>query len=274
MQLIPPTANRVAGELGVADFETEPAVRSRDQHPLRHLLPALAGGALGRLAAAGDRVLQRRAGGRAALDATNGHGADPDVFVDSVPYGETRRYLRRVLRSYRIYQLLYGRGAGAARVRPLKARPRPADSARHGQGDPVPAGPGDRVWPAAGYYNYQRNAAMDADLQEPRPYRALADTRTSRRLIASVRRRTSRAPRAASPRRRSGAVAIDASGLERRRRQGAGLRGFQRDNERWKNAARRGHGAGEALLAGAARTRSSSATKDLDADGPRIKRRV
>ncbi len=31
-----------------------------------------------------------------------------DVFVDSVPYGETRRYTRRVLRSYRVYRLLYG----------------------------------------------------------------------------------------------------------------------------------------------------------------------
>ena len=31
----------------------------------------------------------------------------PDVFVDSVPYGETRRYLRRVLRSYHLYRLLY-----------------------------------------------------------------------------------------------------------------------------------------------------------------------
>src|SRR5262249_47177125 len=34
-------------------------------------------------------------------------GVADDEFVDSVPYGETRRYLRRVLRSYRMYQLLY-----------------------------------------------------------------------------------------------------------------------------------------------------------------------
>ncbi len=30
-----------------------------------------------------------------------------DAFVESVPYGETRRYLRRVVRSQRVYQLLY-----------------------------------------------------------------------------------------------------------------------------------------------------------------------
>ncbi len=30
-----------------------------------------------------------------------------DEFVDSVPYGETRRYLRRVLRSYQVYKRLY-----------------------------------------------------------------------------------------------------------------------------------------------------------------------
>jgi soluble lytic murein transglycosylase len=30
-----------------------------------------------------------------------------DAFVESVPYGETRRYLRRVLRSQRVYRVLY-----------------------------------------------------------------------------------------------------------------------------------------------------------------------
>ena len=36
-----------------------------------------------------------------------------DAFVESISYGETRRYLRRVLRSYHVYQLLYGAPSSA-----------------------------------------------------------------------------------------------------------------------------------------------------------------
>ena len=32
-----------------------------------------------------------------------------DAFVDSIPFNETRRYLRRVYRSWRVYRLLYPR---------------------------------------------------------------------------------------------------------------------------------------------------------------------
>ena len=43
-------------------------------------------------------------------------GLQPDdAFVDSVPYGETRRYLRRVLRSYDVYRRLYPTEAEAER---------------------------------------------------------------------------------------------------------------------------------------------------------------
>ncbi len=50
-----------------------------------------------------------------------------DAFVESVPYGETRRYLRRVLRSQRVYRLLYGengqlRAATSAQHRPTSGR--------------------------------------------------------------------------------------------------------------------------------------------------------
>ncbi len=52
----------------------------------------------------------------------DGHLPD-DFFVESVPYGETRRYLRRVLRSYSVYELLYDKkGQLRAQVPPQKAK--------------------------------------------------------------------------------------------------------------------------------------------------------
>ena len=50
---------------------------------------------------------------------------DPDSFVESIPYGETRRYLRRVTRSYRMYRLLYG-GSARAAPKPTPEPPEPA----------------------------------------------------------------------------------------------------------------------------------------------------
>jgi soluble lytic murein transglycosylase-like protein len=35
------------------------------------------------------------------------HVDDPDVFVESIPYPETRKYVKKVLRNYGIYQFLY-----------------------------------------------------------------------------------------------------------------------------------------------------------------------
>ena len=32
---------------------------------------------------------------------------DPDVFIESIPYPETRKYVKKVLRNYGIYQYLY-----------------------------------------------------------------------------------------------------------------------------------------------------------------------
>jgi soluble lytic murein transglycosylase len=54
-----------------------------------------------------------------------GGSVPDDEFVDSVPYGETRRYVRRVLRSYRVYQLLY---AGAAPGSEPEAQPQAKSS--------------------------------------------------------------------------------------------------------------------------------------------------
>jgi len=37
---------------------------------------------------------------------------DPDVFIESIPYPETRKYIKRVSRNYEIYKRLYGENAG------------------------------------------------------------------------------------------------------------------------------------------------------------------
>ena len=107
MQLIPPTAGRVAGELGLTGFVAErlydPGTNIRiGTYYLRSLVEKWDGSRPLAIASynagpeAVGRWLEKNADSR------------PDVFVESVTYGETRRYLRRVLRSYRMYQLLYG----------------------------------------------------------------------------------------------------------------------------------------------------------------------
>ena len=106
MQIIPPTGDQIASSLGVSSFAAE---RLRDPttnirfgtYYLKHLMGVFDGSrplAIAAYNAGPDAVtswLER-----------DGHLPD-DAFVDSVPYSETRRYVRRVLRSWRVYQLLY-----------------------------------------------------------------------------------------------------------------------------------------------------------------------
>ena len=107
MQLMPPTAGRVAGELGLAGFVTErlydPETNIRlGTYYLRSLIERFDG-------SRPLAIASYNAGPEAVGRWLEKHSeVKPDAFVESVTYGETRRYLRRVLRSYRIYQLLYG----------------------------------------------------------------------------------------------------------------------------------------------------------------------
>jgi soluble lytic murein transglycosylase len=106
MQLIPPTAKRIASVLAVPDFTPdalyEPATNVRfGTYYLKELVDEFGGSRPYAIAAynAGPEAVRKWLG--------RGGSVPDDRFVDSVPYGETRRYLRRVLRSYRVYQLLY-----------------------------------------------------------------------------------------------------------------------------------------------------------------------
>ena len=106
MQIIPPTGERIARSLGVEDFDTDslyvPETNIRfGTYYLHYLLGRFDGSQT--LAIAAYNAGPEAVSGWVARD---GHQPD-DAFVDSVPYGETRRYLRRVLRSYRVYRYLY-----------------------------------------------------------------------------------------------------------------------------------------------------------------------
>jgi soluble lytic murein transglycosylase len=106
MQIIPPTGQRIAAQLGLEAFGPEtlrlPELNIRfGTYYLNYLLGRFEGSRPLAVAA-------YNAGPEAVARWLESDGRRPDdAFVESVPYGETRRYLRRVLRSQRIYRLLY-----------------------------------------------------------------------------------------------------------------------------------------------------------------------
>jgi soluble lytic murein transglycosylase len=106
MQIIPPTGQRIAEQLGLPGFGPE-SLRVPDlnirfgTYYLNQLVDHFQGSQPLAIAA-------YNAGPDAVSRWLDSEGRRPDdAFVESVPYGETRRYLRRVLRSQRIYRLLY-----------------------------------------------------------------------------------------------------------------------------------------------------------------------
>jgi soluble lytic murein transglycosylase len=122
MQIIPPTGDRIAAALGVTGFEPvklyDPAVNIRfGTWYLRSLVERFAGSRPLAIASynAGPEAVTRWLGREGDLP--------PDEFVDSVPYGETRRYLRRVLRSYQMYRLLYPEAAAPEPVTQTPVEP-------------------------------------------------------------------------------------------------------------------------------------------------------
>jgi len=112
MQLVPPTAQRIARSLGIPSFDPEvlyePEVNVRfGTYYLKQLMGQFNGSRPLAIAAynAGPEAVY---GWTSAGQRKGTAAIEIDRFVDSVPYNETRRYLRRVLRSYRVYRLLYG----------------------------------------------------------------------------------------------------------------------------------------------------------------------
>jgi soluble lytic murein transglycosylase len=106
MQLMPQTANRIARRLGLALVDRNDLLQGNVNVRLGvayvgQLLRAYQGNLVRAVAAynAGPAAVKRwiaKFGNR-----------DPDEFVELISYRETRRYVKRVLTSYRIYQTLH-----------------------------------------------------------------------------------------------------------------------------------------------------------------------
>lgn len=115
LQMIPPTTRRVAQSLSIAFREEmlfEPDYNIR-----------VGGWYIGRLYAQYHGVLPRAIGAYNAGPGAMGRwvrefGAEPlDVFVERIPYDETRTYVRRVVQNLARYQALYGPRVGESPVR-------------------------------------------------------------------------------------------------------------------------------------------------------------
>jgi len=121
-----------------------------------------------------------------------------------------------------------------------------------------------------GYYNYQRNAPMDADLQKERPYKTLA-TADVQKLLAAYGAEHTRAKNsvANAP---GGAGAIDRFAASDVGGKAQGFATFQRENERWKNA--RGQVFEQEKTLADLRLEKSIRDRGLDIERTRIWRRI
>ena len=85
-----------------------------------------------------------------------------------------------------------------------------------------------------GYYNYTRNAPMDADLQLPRPY-ATVSTADVAKLLAAYEADLARA-KGSVAKAPGGEGVIDRFGASDVGGKAQGFASFQHENQRWKNA--------------------------------------
>ena len=113
MQLLPTTAAKLTDlPLNEGSALTDPALNIRlGTTYLRGLLERYQGSLILALGAynAGEKAADKwlaRFG-----------GLEPDEFVENISYGETRRYVKLVLRNYRTYVQMYGNGATVADIR-------------------------------------------------------------------------------------------------------------------------------------------------------------
>ncbi|MBI5177829.1 MAG: transglycosylase SLT domain-containing protein [Nitrospinae bacterium] len=119
MQIIPSTAETVAGELGmgkptVDDLHTPEVNIKLGAHYLAGLIRAH-GGSLPLAFAnynAGPRPVERWKQKFPAEDVS--------VFIERIPYNETREYVKKVLRNYSVYRGIYAENHGVAMAAPAQ----------------------------------------------------------------------------------------------------------------------------------------------------------
>ncbi len=105
-QIMPETGERLSRELGRDDFDPEALLEASNNLDLgafylRKLLDRMEGRDSAAIASynAGPNAVSRWVRDRGGLD--------DDVWVESIPYLQTRRYAKRVLRSMEVYRALY-----------------------------------------------------------------------------------------------------------------------------------------------------------------------
>ena len=106
LQIMPDTGERLARDLGLAPFAPDDLFDPRVNLRLgTHYLGELSAQFGGRLSAAvgsynaGPNAVARWIAARGSLE--------DDEWVESIPYEQTRTYVKRVLRSLRAYEILY-----------------------------------------------------------------------------------------------------------------------------------------------------------------------
>jgi len=109
MQVIPPTGEWVALQLGIRDFRAEdlarPSLNVRfGTWYLGRQMRDFSGDPLAALAAYNGGP------GNARLWLSRMAEYDPDLFVESIPFAETQTYVKTILEQYAVYRALYQPG--------------------------------------------------------------------------------------------------------------------------------------------------------------------
>ena len=118
LQIMPATARRIGPDRGLPNAEAkldDPRVNiALGAHYLGKLLARYEGQPIRAIAGynAGEDAVDHWLGEmpRVAL-------ADPDAFIEEIPYTETRDYVKKVLKSYDVYARLYPSERAAAQIR-------------------------------------------------------------------------------------------------------------------------------------------------------------
>ncbi len=112
MQLLPSTAREVAGWEGLSGFQTTdlftPAINIQlGSRYLSHLHELFSGNSMPAVGAynGGPNAMKRWVQG------SNGFNNDPDMFVEKIPYEQSRDYIKKVFTSYWNYSRLYSQPA-------------------------------------------------------------------------------------------------------------------------------------------------------------------
>ena len=108
MQIIPPTAARLGAEMGISDAAAKldnPRVNIRlGTYYLAWLMKRYEGNPSRAVAGynAGEEAVDRW-----LTELSPATLKEQDAFIEDIPYGETRNYVKKVLKSYQVYRRLY-----------------------------------------------------------------------------------------------------------------------------------------------------------------------